>query len=776
MKRLVIHPVDSGSVGIGSVNDRCEVQFSEGFARDLPRLSKSVAKKLGRVYPRLRTHPLNGPNIKKLQRWRDLYRYRLGDHRLIYRWEAERSRCVVTLLYLGHRKDVYRHLGHDPDREAPTIRVVANERARPLLALPDEQVDGNGETATDGPRPTAGDSRLPARFSHVLDELRITGEDRRVLGRCRTEDDLQECSVSPELLEMVMDALWPRPIPEVDSPLPDRFHEVVERLGIAGEDLTALQGCGTESQLLNCGVSQELLDRVIYALWPRSIDRAVDEPKRVVDSSQGLEEVVSGTRPLESFLLALDESQRPIVTTFATRPGPRLVKGGPGTGKSTVALYCLQNLVRPNEQGQLLSSTSPPRILFTTYTKALVRASTELLGHLGVDGESVDVLNVDALAKRHAESRWANPVYRARDRAWKDTVEKVVPVLKREIDGFSWNEDDSEFLFEELNQVIVGREIGSLDEYATIKRVGRGRRRRISQKERKHVWKFALAAWRELRKEDRCLRAHLFVDAKKHAGPFYDYVFIDEAQDFPPVAIRMCVKLAKDERNVFLTADRNQSIYTSGFSWNGVQESLNMRGRSIILRRNHRTTREIIDAIRPLLADYKRVDPETLDTEFVRSGPQPELRFASSDEVGVVSRWLMQVVAEEPDLDMAHTAVLCARNEECKHVAKVLAAAGLGAKYMTGDSVDLGYDGIKVITMHTAKGLQFPIVALVGLEEGKLPFTDVNNPEQREDTDRWRRVFFVACSRAMRRLLVVADKARPSPFVKDFDKKRWIIS
>ena len=320
------------------MNGRCEVQFSEGFVHDLPRLPKSVANKLRRVYPRLRTHPLNGHNIKKLQRWRDLYRYRMGDHRLIYKMESEQSRCVVTLLYLGHRKDVYRHLGHDPDREAPTIRVVANERARPLLALPAEQTNGNG--------PTPGDSRLPAELNRVLDELEITGDDRRALQKCRTDDEFLECKVTPELLEMVMEALWPPPIPEIDSPLPDRYHEVLKRLGVSGEALTALQECSTEGQLLNCGVSQGLLDRIIYSLWPRAIDRAVNEPKRVVDSPQGLEEVVSGTRPLESFLLALDESQRPVVERFTRRPaGPRIVKGGPGTGKSTVALYCLQSLV-----------------------------------------------------------------------------------------------------------------------------------------------------------------------------------------------------------------------------------------------------------------------------------------------------------------------------------------------------------------------------------------------------------------------------------------------
>ena len=733
---------------------------------DLPRLSKSVANKLRRVYPRLRTHPLNGPNIKKLQRWRDLYRYRLGDHRLIYKMESEQSRCVVTLLYLAHRKDVYRHLGHDPDREAPTIRVVANERARPLLALPAEQTKRSG--------PTPGDSQFPAALNRVLDELEITGDDRRALRECRTDDELLECKVSPDLLDRVMDALWPPPIPEIDSPLPDRFHEVLERLGVPGEALTTLQECGTESQLLNSGVSQELLDRIIYALWPRSIDRAVNEPKRVVDSPQGLEEVVSGTRSLESFLLAMDESQRTVVERFTRRPaGPRIVKGGPGTGKSTVALYCLQSLVRPRQTG-MFSSRSPPRILFTTYTRALVAASRHLLGELGVDADSVDFHNVDSLAKHHAKSSWANPVYRASDPVWKDTVEAVLPDLKSRIAGFSWTEGDSKFLFDEMNLVIVGREISSLDEYLGTRRVGR---RRLGRWQRRHVWEFAVAAWQELKDRDSCLRAHLFFDAKITADPIYDYVFIDEAQDLLPVAIRMCVKLAKDARNVFLTADRNQSIYNPGFSWSEVHESLNMRGRSTILRRNHRTTQEIMDAIRPLLADDERVDPATRDTESVRSGPRPECRFGTNAEaVDIVQRWFTQVVAEEPDLDIAHAAVLCPTNNDCKHIARGLADSGLSARYMAKESVDLRYDGIKVMTMHTAKGLQFPIVAVVGLEEDKLPFTDVNNPEQREDTDRWRRVFFVACSRAMRRLLIVADKARPSPFVKDLDEKRWIIT
>ena len=756
------------------MNGRCEVQFSEGLLRHLSRVPRRVSKKVPTVCRDLRTRPRRGDKIRKLRRWRHLYRYRIGDHRLIYTVESAHSRCAVTLLSLGHRRDVYRDLGHDPDHDVPTIRVVANERVRPLLALPAGQT--NEDDQPPARLPDAGDRRLPAEFSRVLDELEITGDDRRALEKCRTEDELLECEVSPELLEEVIDALWPTPIPEIDAPLPDRFQAVLDRLGVRGEALTALQECGTESQLLNSGVSEEVLDRIIYALWPRSIDRAVSDPRRVVDSPEGLEEAVSGTRPLESFLLALDESQRPVVERFTKRPaGPRIVKGGPGTGKSTVALYCLQSLVRP-EQADVLSPSSR-HILFTTYTRALVRASRDLLGELGVDADSVDSRNVDSLAKHHAKSSWAEPVYH-RERVWKDTVRNVLKELEEQgkSEKFSWSEEDSEFLFDEMNQVVVGCEITSLDDYLRFERVGR--LQAIGRRQRKHMWEFALKAWKKLRAQKRCLPAHVFVDAKNRADPIYDYVFIDEAQDLLPVAIRMCVKLVKDKRNVFLTADRNQSIYTSGFSWKGVQESLDMRGRSTILRRNHRTTREIMDAIRPVLADDERVDPETTqDTQFVRHGPRPELRHATrAAEVGIVARWLNQVVAEEPGLDMSHAAVLCPTNRSCRNVADELGDLGLNAKYMTKNGVALGYDGIKVVTMHTAKGLQFPMVAVVGLAEGRMPWTDVNDPEQRESTDRLRRAFYVACSRAMRRLLVVADEARPSPFVRDFDRERWVIA
>ena len=76
-----------------------------------------------------------------------------------------------------------------------------------------------------------------------------------------------------------------------------------------------------------------------------------------------------------------------------------------------MALYCLRNLVRP-DQSVLPLGSERLRVLFTTYTKALVNVSTDLLRELKVrTPQPAEVVNVDALARRHAVSDWANPIW-----------------------------------------------------------------------------------------------------------------------------------------------------------------------------------------------------------------------------------------------------------------------------------------------------------------------------------------------------------------------------
>ncbi|RMF26727.1 MAG: ATP-dependent helicase, partial [Cyanobacteria bacterium J083] len=99
------------------------------------------------------------------------------------------------------------------------------------------------------------------------------------------------------------------------------------------------------------------------------------------------------------------------------------------------------------------------------------------------------------------------------------------------------------------------------------------------------------------------------------------------------------------------------------------------------------------------------------------------------------------------------------------------------AKFFASKNIKLDSPYLKVMTLYSAKGLEFPFVAVMGLEEGCLPAIDEATPpdEVNRILDQQRRLLYVGCSRAMRFLIVCGSASHPSTFIDSLKTPYWQI-
>jgi ATP-dependent DNA helicase UvrD/PcrA len=110
-------------------------------------------------------------------------------------------------------------------------------------------------------------------------------------------------------------------------------------------------------------------------------------------------------------------------------------------------------------------------------------------------------------------------------------------------------------------------------------------------------------------------------------------------------------------------------------------------------------------------------------------------------------------------------------------------AGFLETAVLQGDPDVLGVAAQKValLTIHAAKGLEFPVVFIAGCENGYIPF--IRKSSDTIDIDEERRLFYVAMTRAKDQLFFTRAKTRiifgkmenrqQSPFVADI--KEWLL-
>lgn len=100
----------------------------------------------------------------------------------------------------------------------------------------------------------------------------------------------------------------------------------------------------------------------------------------------------------------------------------------------------------------------------------------------------------------------------------------------------------------------------------------------------------------------------------------------------------------------------------------------------------------------------------------------------------------------------------------------------------TSEDENQSKDKVKLMTIHTAKGLEFPIVFLVGLSEGIFPSSRTIEERKKLGLEEERRLCYVAITRAMKKLYLMESEGVsnnnlekfPSRFLNEIGSKNYI--
>jgi superfamily I DNA/RNA helicase/mRNA-degrading endonuclease RelE of RelBE toxin-antitoxin system len=561
-----------------------------------------------------------------------------------------------------------------------------------------------------------------------------------------------------------------------EQPLPRRLTpDFLRSLRISVQYHSILLRVRTRQELLNCpGVPPEGLQRLDVSLFEQPLARTFHEPDYVLPQVSDLRRYKDGS--LHTFLLLLAPEQERAVTWASKASGPVQVKGKPGTGKSTVALYRIRSFIQKQQE----AGQSTPRILFTTYTNALVETSKQLLEQLlETQMNCVEVVTADALIRQLFGERPHVASSGTQSELLRRALQQIFPEEVRR--QMFLSKHSEEYLLEEINQVIIARKILTETSYLSLER--KGRKVPANEALRKTIWHLynlfctSLHQHRQETWSQWRVRAEEFL-LQQGRTPCYDAVFIDEAQDLEPSVLRILLMVCKTSNSFFITADANQSIYNKGFTWVSIHEELRFQGgRTIALKTNYRSTRQIGEAAE----SYLRTGTGEIEKDewsHAHNGSPPAMRkTADVVEEAQILRAFLNEATQSLHLGLQNCAILCPTKQGGKLLVQALNKQGIEATFQTGRDIDLSAPGIKVLTLHASKGLEFPVVALAGFHQSQYtqPWENLSEEEREEKLAQARRVLFVGMTRAMKTLLVLVPAETRSTLFTGFDPAYWNV-
>jgi superfamily I DNA/RNA helicase len=529
------------------------------------------------------------------------------------------------------------------------------------------------------------------------------------------------------------------------------------------------------------GVSEEIEGTAEYPSVDLTFDQMIEteESRQTIfipEDEKELRRVFE--EGLEGWRVFLHPDQRKIA--YRDYNGPAMVRGGAGTGKTVVAMHRARHLADQIEQDM---TRAGQRVLLTTFTTSLaqdIEANLRTLcpEHLDARPPRIEVINLDRwvsqFLKRKNFAREVAFFGEARDRL--DNIWREVFDDHELPDGLS-----EAFIRAEWAQIVQAKGLIDQRSYLKVSRVGRGTP--LDRRKRAALWVIfddyrTRMLSQGLAEPDDAYREAIEILAAEAPNLPYAAVIVDEAQDMGEQAFRLIRAIVPetssgDRNSLFIVGDAHQRIYGRRASMSAC--GINIRGRSKRLRLNYRTTQEI-RAWAVSILEGVNVDDLDDGSDTLRgyvsllSGVSPELvGFASeADELKGISSWVGTLPKDQ--MHLSDIGILCARRKDVERVSEALRAAGTEAVVLQAGADNRSVPGVRVTTMHRAKGLEFFAVAIPFISDAAFPPQGALNAAvdaaDREDTiAQYRSLLHVAATRA-KRALRVSWSGKPTSLIK----------
>jgi len=258
--------------------------------------------------------------------------------------------------------------------------------------------------------------------------------------------------------------------------------------------------------------------------------------------------------------------------------------------------------------------------------------------------------------------------------------------------------------------------------------------------------------------------------------PKFNHVLVDEFQDTSTAMARLVNALVRtSEAHLFAVGDDWQAIY--GFAGGDVDHVVNFESHfgpasRTMLDTNYRSPATIVEAGAALIAHNPGQIPKHVVVSSQERG-EALIHEVPDDDLAIVNKAVQLVNEERKRVDPDEILILSRTNHLVKGISDGCQRNGIPVAYP-----DRNVSGVRILSAHKAKGLEANVVVIANASDhlfgfpSKMENSDVLEPVRMSAGNgpaEERRLFYVAVTRARKRLHLISRQGHPSPYIAEIE-------